>query len=100
MQRLIINLWSMISRLFGCGCQEIVGVVGMTPSVSGVFLPARSFGMRLAVGLMADVQTTYYVADKSAAAILRGVHKPRGRHSRAGWRLPQPKWTGRRTARP
>jgi hypothetical protein len=99
MQRLTDILFGTISRLFGCGCQEIFGVMGHSTLVAVALLPARSFGMRLTSGLWADPRVAYYAATPSAAALLREVHKTNRKQPRAGWRSGRPKWIWPRTAR-
>lgn len=98
MQRLINTFCEMVSRLFDCGCHQIVGVVGHPAPAAVALSPARSSGMRRPDGLGADLRVTYYVATRAAAALLRQFQKP-SRNPRAAWRSPQPKRTEPRTTR-
>jgi hypothetical protein len=99
MQRHINTLNGTISRLFGSGCQGIVGAAGHWTPDAVAFLPARSFGMQSSRSLRAEIRVAYYKATRSAAALLRRVQPARRPESRAGWRVAPQKWTPPRRAR-
>lgn len=98
MQRLIHIDRGTNSRLLGCGCLEIVGVVGLGTPVAVALFRARSFGMRLFDGLRVDLRAAYYAATQSAAGLLRRVLKPGCSRPRTGWHSAEPKRPERRTA--